>query len=78
LSLCSCVSSKVRDEATGKGKGFAFVKYEDQRSTILAVDNFNGTTILGRTIRVDHVLKYKLPKHLQDKVICFKQSLFVC
>lgn len=27
----------VRDKATGKSKGFAFVAYEDQRSTTLAV-----------------------------------------
>ena len=27
----------VRDKATGKSKGFAFVAYEDQRSTVLAV-----------------------------------------
>ncbi|KAL1925636.1 uncharacterized protein VTP21DRAFT_519 [Calcarisporiella thermophila] len=52
----------VRDKKTGKSKGFAFVKYEDQRSTILAVDNFNNTKILGRTIRVDHVKNYRPPK----------------
>ncbi|KAK9065929.1 hypothetical protein SSX86_015331 [Deinandra increscens subsp. villosa] len=49
----------VRDKGTGKSKGFAFVAYEDQRSTILAVDNLNGAQVLGRTIRVDHVAKYK-------------------
>jgi RNA-binding motif protein, X-linked 2 len=27
----------VRDKGTGKSKGFAFVAYEDQRSTVLAV-----------------------------------------
>lgn len=27
----------VRDKSTGKSKGFAFVAYEDQRSTTLAV-----------------------------------------
>ncbi|TFK03189.1 RNA-binding motif protein, X-linked 2 [Platysternon megacephalum] len=32
----------VRDKKTGKSKGFCFICYEDQRSTILAVDNFNG------------------------------------
>ena len=32
----------VRDRSTGKSKGFCFVAYEDQRSTILAVDNLNG------------------------------------
>ena len=41
----------VRDKATGKSKGFVFLKYEDQRSTILAVDNFNGIKVLGRTLR---------------------------
>lgn len=49
----------VRDKDTGKSKGFAFIAYEDQRSTILAVDNLNGAQILGRIIRVDHVDKYK-------------------
>ncbi|PIM99748.1 putative RNA-binding protein (RRM superfamily) [Handroanthus impetiginosus] len=49
----------VRDKGTGKSKGFAFLAYEDQRSTNLAVDNLNGAQILGRIIRVDHVNKYK-------------------
>ncbi|CAL2263724.1 unnamed protein product [Prunus armeniaca] len=49
----------VRDKGTGKSKGFSFIAYEDQRSTVLAVDNLNGAQILGRTIRVDHVTKYK-------------------
>ncbi|KAJ9100748.1 hypothetical protein QFC19_005487 [Naganishia cerealis] len=50
-----------RDKETGKPKGFAFIMYEDQRSTVLAVDNMNGGTVLGRTIRVDHVKDYKQP-----------------
>lgn len=57
----------VRDGKTGKSKGFAFIKYENQRSTVLAVDNMNGARILERVIRVDHVLKYKLPKEIQDR-----------
>jgi RNA-binding motif X-linked protein 2 len=57
----------VRDKATGKSQGFAFVKYEDQRSTVLAVDNFNGTKLLGRTLRCDHVDQYKLPKEVREK-----------
>ncbi|KAF9945635.1 hypothetical protein BGZ72_001143, partial [Mortierella alpina] len=52
----------VRDKDTGKSKGFAFLKYVDQRSTILAVDNLNSAQIGGRTIRVDHVQNYKVPK----------------
>jgi len=48
----------IRDKDTGKSKGFAFLKYEDQRSTNLAVDNLGGATVLGRIIRVDHT-RYK-------------------
>ncbi|MBN3278166.1 RBMX2 protein, partial [Polyodon spathula] len=56
----------VRDNKTGKSKGFCFICYEDQRSTILAVDNFNGIKIKGRTIRVDHVANYRPPKDSED------------
>lgn len=52
----------IRDKITGKQKGFCFICFEDQRSTILSVDNLNGIKILGRTIRVDHVSDYKPPK----------------
>lgn len=48
-----------RDAKSGKSRGYCFLKYKDQRSTILAVDNLNGTKILGRTICVDHA---KAPK----------------
>lgn len=36
--------------------------YEDQRSTVLAVDNLNGAKILDRTLKVDHVKSYRQPK----------------
>ncbi|BGP26793.1 RNA binding motif protein X-linked 2 [Rhodotorula toruloides] len=48
-----------RDPQTGKPRGFAWLMYADQRSTVLAVDNLNGAQVLGRTFRVDHVLNYK-------------------
>ncbi|EEA23956.1 conserved hypothetical protein [Talaromyces marneffei ATCC 18224] len=48
----------IRDKDTGKSKGFAFLKYEDQRSTDLAVDNLGGATVMGRVLRVDHT-RYK-------------------
>jgi|EP00970_Alexandrium_tamarense_P012005 RNA-binding motif X-linked protein 2 len=57
----------VRDKDSGKSKGFAFVKYEDARSCVLAVDNLCGSMVLGRTLRVDHVENYRLPKHIQEK-----------
>ena len=57
----------VRDGDTGKSRGFAFVKYEDARSCVLAVDNLCGCQVLGRQLRVDHVDKYRLPKHVQER-----------
>ena len=56
----------VRDSKTGKQKGFCFLCYEDQKSTILAVDNLNGIKLLNRTIRVDHAANYKVPKEHDD------------
>ena len=35
----------MRDRKTGKSRGFGFIAYEDQRSTVLAVDNFNGAEV---------------------------------
>ncbi|XP_065840774.1 RNA-binding motif protein, X-linked 2-like [Oscarella lobularis] len=57
----------VRDKSTGKSKGFCFLAYEDQRSTILAVDNLNGIKLASRIIRVDHVRDYKAPKLKDDE-----------
>lgn len=48
----------ARDHETGKSKGFGWLKYEDQRSTDLAVDNLGGATIGGRMFSVDHA-RYK-------------------
>ena len=52
----------VKDRDTGKYRGFSFLAYEDQRSTVLAVDNLNGATVGHRTIRVEHVDNYKKKK----------------
>ena len=56
----------IRDRKTGKSKGFAFLCYEDQRSTILAVDNMNGFKLLGRSLRVNHVEAYKVPAKFEE------------
>ena len=45
---------RSKEGASGKHRGFGFLMYEDQRSTVLAVDNLNGAQVLGRTLRVDH------------------------
>jgi RNA-binding motif X-linked protein 2 len=51
----------VRDAVSGESKGFAYLKYEDWRSTVLAVDNFNGARLLGNTLRINHT-RYERPK----------------
>ena len=56
----------IRDRKTGKSRGFGFLCYENQMSTDLAVDNFNGTKVIGRIIRVDHVNNYRPPKDHDD------------
>ena len=47
-----------RDQLTGKSKGVCIIKYEDWRSTILSVDNFNNILLCGKNISVDHI-KYE-------------------
>jgi len=66
----------IRDHTSGKSKGFGFLCYEDQRSTILAVDNLNGFKLLGKMIRVDHIHQYKLPKDL-EKLDQDRKKLFM-
>jgi RNA-binding motif protein, X-linked 2 len=48
----------ARDRDTGKSKGFGWLRYEDQRSCDLAVDNLSGADVLGRKLGVDHA-RYK-------------------
>ena len=70
LCPCACVGRfgevvdchLVRDKDSGKSRGFAFLAYEDQRSSVLAIDNLNGAAVVNRTLRVDHADKYRRPK----------------
>jgi RNA recognition motif-containing protein len=59
MTLRACMR---RDKETGKSRGFAFLAYEDQRSTVLAVDNLSGARVAGRIVRVDHVDNYKVKR----------------
>ena len=60
----------VRDRDTGKSKGYAFLCYDDERSTILAVDNLNGIKLAGRTIQFvadsSHLFLQRKNKHEQS------------
>ena len=63
----------IRNEQTGASLGFCYLAYEDQRSTILAVDNLNGIELLGRTIVVDHKLNY-YKKEKKQNVLSHESS----
>lgn len=45
----------VRDRDTKRSKGFAYLRYRNCQSCVLAVDNFNGIKVYDRIIKVDHV-----------------------
>ena len=64
----------VRDKETGKSKGFAFLKYEDQRSTDLAVDNLGGATVSGRILKVDHT-RYKRKEDEEEKELEMERAM---
>jgi RNA-binding motif protein, X-linked 2 len=49
----------IRDKKTGKQKGFCFLCYEDQRSTVLAVDNLNGIKV-SSSIKVHDISYYRV------------------
>lgn len=55
----------IRDKETGKSKGFCFLKYEDQKSCDLAVDNLSGAGVMGRLLSVDHT-RYKRKEGEED------------
>jgi RNA-binding motif X-linked protein 2 len=57
----------VRDRETGKSKGFCFLGYQDQRSTVVAIDNMIGFALLGRPLRLDHVSDYCPPRRYGDE-----------
>ena len=59
----------IRDKETGDPKGFAFIAFENQKSTNLAVDNMNGAKLLGRVLNVDHVMRYRKPKHFKEREV---------
>ena len=61
MAQCGEVSdlNLPRCRETGRPRGFGFLAYADQRSTVLAVDNLHGARVAGRTIRVEHVLDYR-------------------
>jgi len=49
----------IKDKKTGKSKGFAFLAYENQKSTILAVDSLSGAGVARKIIRAEHVADTK-------------------
>ncbi|MEM8608099.1 MAG: RNA-binding protein [Myxococcota bacterium] len=43
----------INDRDTGRSRGFGFVTYQDEESARRAIEELNGSSLDGRTIRVD-------------------------
>eukprot|EP01096_Ripella_sp_DP13-Kostka_P001639 TRINITY_DN12001_c0_g1_i1.p1 TRINITY_DN12001_c0_g1~~TRINITY_DN12001_c0_g1_i1.p1 ORF type:complete len:311 (+),score=75.06 TRINITY_DN12001_c0_g1_i1:27-935(+) len=65
--------SLKRDEKTGKSQGYCWIKYYDQRSTVLAVDNLSGINVLNRILRVDHAY-FRPPVKKDDAAESFEEA----
>ena len=43
----------ITDRDTGRSRGFGFVTYDDSNAATRAIEELDGSTLDGRTIRVD-------------------------
>ncbi len=43
----------VTDRDTGRSRGFGFVTFQDEQGATSAIETLDGSTLDGRTIRVD-------------------------
>ncbi len=59
----------VREKKTGKSKGFCFLCYENQKSTVLAVDNLNGIKVCSSNFCACVVFTFILFIQLCGRVI---------
>ena len=47
----------IKDRETGKSKGFGFVEFTNEEDAKNAIEEMNGTEVMGRTIRVNQARK---------------------
>ncbi|ODV67881.1 hypothetical protein HYPBUDRAFT_107680 [Hyphopichia burtonii NRRL Y-1933] len=59
----------IKDKETGKSKGFCYMKYEDSRLCVLAIDNLNGVKVFDKILKVDHVYFKVKENELEDDLL---------
>merc|ERR1711982_103039 len=64
----------IRDHKTGKSKGFGFICYEDQRSTILAVDNLNGMKLFLEGCAPKPIEQEPIKEESEEEILEYKSE----
>lgn len=67
----------ARDADTGVSKRYAFVQYEDSRSAELAIDNFNGYSVVPGTVLNVRPTKYipRKNRHPNDADVLWEEAV---
>jgi len=47
----------IKERSSGRSRGFGFVTFEEREAGLNAMEQFNGTELEGRELRIDEALE---------------------